>query len=357
MVGSQDWWRRRRVFVTGHTGFMGGWLSSYLLARGAEVHGYALAPPTAPSFFQATGLSGRLASSRIGDIRDPVALSEAVRNCDPQVIFHLAAQSLVLPAFEAPRDSFETNVMGTVNLMEASRGLGNLQAMLLVTTDKVYFNQNWHWPYRESDGLGGREPYSASKAASEMVISAYARSYFDEIGVAALRVGNIIGGGDWAQHRLIPDAVRCFSAGAPLVLRHPEATRPWQHVLDPLPAYLSLAEKLATDPKGFGGGWNLGPSPLDCQPVGRVARMMAKAWGADARVLEDKPPAIYEETFLALDSSKAMQRLGWRPQWTLEPAIQKTTEWYKAFYAGENMAELTARQLSAFEHCRQTHDA
>ncbi len=354
---TRDWWSGRRVFLTGHTGFMGGWLASYLLSRGAQVFGYALEPPTEPSFFQATRLAGRMASSVIADIRNVPELTAAMRAARPEVIFHLAAQPLVLPAHEDPRATFDTNVMGTLNLLEAARGQSDLKAVLLVTTDKVYLNQNWHWPYRENDPLGGREPYSASKAASEMVISAYAHSYFDRIGVAALRVGNIIGGGDWARHRLIPDAVRCFSVGTPLILRHPQATRPWQHVLDPLPGYLALAEALVREPGSHGGGWNFGPAQQDCQPVERVAGLMAKAWGGRARVEATGHSAIYEETYLALDSSKAAQKLDWTPRWQLPAAIDALVAWYKAFYAGEDMAAVTARQIGAFNGAGRKHAA
>ncbi|MFZ3581671.1 CDP-glucose 4,6-dehydratase [Loktanella sp. DJP18] len=342
-------WQGRRVFLTGHTGFMGGWLTTYLMIRGAEVHGFALTPPTDPSFFDVTGLGARMASSTIGDVRDLDSLTRAMRAAAPEVICHLAAQPLVLPAFEDPKTTFEINVMGTLNLMQAAREQEGLAAMLLVTTDKVYFNQNWHWPYRENEPLGGREPYSASKVASEMVISAYANSYLDGVGIAALRVGNIIGGGDWARHRLIPDAVRCFSNGAPLVLRHPHATRPWQHVLDPLPGYLALAEALLHDPSGFSGGWNLGPIQRDCQPVDRVAYLMTEAWGGSACVAETGASDIYEETFLSLDSSKATQRLGWAPRWNLETAIARSVEWYQAAAAGQDMAALTQAQIDAFD--------
>ena len=349
VVSMDHWWQGRRVFVTGHTGFMGGWLCSYLLKKGANVSGYALAPPTTPSFFQAVGLGDRLARSTIGDIRDLSGLKAAMTAAQPDVIFHLAAQPLVLTAHSEPVDTFETNVMGTVNVMEAARDIPGLLAMLLVTTDKVYQNKNWHWPYRENDPLGGKEPYSASKAASEYVVDAYRHSYLSETGVATLRVGNIIGGGDWADNRLLPDAIRDFSNGKPLILRNPRATRPWQHVLDPLPGYLALAQCLAEDAKGYSSGWNFGPATTDCLPVADVARALAHEWGQGATVEISETSRIFEEKLLSLDSSKAQADLGWRPHWRLPEALRALASWHKAHAAGHDMWELTQAQIEAFD--------
>lgn len=343
------WWKDRRVFVTGHTGFMGGWLCSYLLSEGAIVTGYALEPITNPSFFETASLDDHMSLSVIGDVRDFNALSNAISTADPEVIFHLAAQPLVLTAHENPVDTFETNVMGTVNVMQAARELKNLSAMLLVTTDKVYQNKNWHWPYRESDPLGGKEPYSASKAASEHVISAYAKSYFSDIGVAALRVGNIIGGGDWAANRLVPDAIRQFSEGSSLSIRNPQSTRPWQHVLDPLPGYLKLARALSQNGKKFSGGWNFGPAQADCQSVDLVADQLANAWGDGARVEVKQTSTVFEETLLSLDSSKAHALLDWAPKWDLSLAVDALVKWHKAQINNEDMWTITQSQITEFK--------
>lgn len=349
------WWKDRRVFVTGHTGFMGGWLCSYLLSKGAVVSGYALAANTTPSFHDTVSLSRRLHQSTIGDVRDKVALSRATSAADPEVIFHLAAQPLVFAAHAEPVGTFETNVMGTVNLMEAARNLPNLAAMLLVTTDKVYLNAGWHWPYREIDPLGGREPYSASKAASEHVITAYANTYFADLGIGALRVGNIFGGGDWAANRLVPDAMRCFADQKPLTLRRPTATRPWQHVLDPLPGYLALAEALASEPQKYAGGWNFGPDSADFQTVANVAKAAAQFWGDGATVQISEDATVFEEKILALDSTKARAELGWTPQLRLDAAIAATVKWYKAYAENEDMWALTNQQIADFETNGMSH--
>lgn len=348
-MNGQSWWAGRRVFVTGHTGFMGGWLCSYLLAKGARVSGYARPPSTNPSFFKAVGLADKLECSTIGDVRDLNDLKCAMQTAQPEIVFHLAAQPLVLTAHAEPVETFESNVMGTVNVMEAARHLPDLGAMLLVTTDKVYQNNNWHWPYRESDVLGGKEPYSASKAASEFVIDAYRNSYFPNLGIASLRVGNIIGGGDWSANRLLPDAVRGFLDGQPLRLRNPQSTRPWQHVLDPLPGYLTLAQRLAEDAQSYSGGWNFGPALADCQPVSELARVFAQEWGSGASVECAETSEIFEEKLLSLDSSKAQAELGWRSRWGLPAALRATASWYQSHAAGNDMWELTQAQIGEFD--------
>jgi CDP-glucose 4,6-dehydratase len=355
MVMDESWWQGRRVFVTGHTGFMGGWLCSVLTSKGAKVHGYALPPPTTPSFFQAVDVGRRIESSTIADIRNRQALTEALLAAKPEVLFHLAAQPLVLTAYDNPTETFETNVMGTVNVLEAARAVPDLRTLLMITTDKVYSNNNWHWPYRESDRLGGKEPYSASKAASELVIGAYQHSYLADRGIVAIRAGNIIGGGDWAENRVVPDAIRSFRGNAPLVLRNPHATRPWQHVLDPLAGYMALAQALSDKPKEFSGGWNFGPLATDCLPVRQVAHMLSQSWGDGASVVETGSAVAFEETYLALDSSKARNLLGWVPRWTLADATQKLTDWYKAFYGGDDMWRVTQGQIADFEGREARH--
>jgi len=346
-----NYWQGRSVFLTGHTGFMGGWLASLLLARGAQVNGYALPPPSDPSFFDSTGLAQRLARSTIGDIRDAAGLRMALAVAQPEIVFHLAAQPLVRTAYAEPMETFSVNVMGTASLLEALRESDSVKAALIVTTDKVYYNEKRYAPYNESDRLGGKEPYSASKAASEFVVDAWRHSYLRtrDIGVATIRAGNIFGGGDWAANRLVPDAMRSFAAGRSLVLRHPEATRPWQHVLDPLPGYLILAERLANSPDAFASGWNFGPLPEDCRPVGELAQMLAQAWGNGATVEVQPADAIFEEELLALDSGKAESQLGWQSRWPLAIAVENATTWYRAFHQGADMWALTQAQIEAFE--------
>jgi CDP-glucose 4,6-dehydratase len=346
-----DFWRGRCVFLTGHTGFMGGWLASLLLERGARVHGYALPPPSQPSFFETTGLAEHLSSSTIGDVRNATALGAALAATRPEIVFHLAAQPLVRTAHSEPIETFSTNVMGTAQVLEAMRGASEVKALLVVTTDKVYRNEHRATPYSEADHLGGKEPYSASKAASEFVVDAFRHSYLRAlgIGVATIRAGNVFGGGDWADSRLVPDAMRNFAAGKPLRLRHPEATRPWQHVLDPLPGYLTLAERLFTDADTFASGWNFGPSAVDCRPVGELAHMLVQAWGAGAAVEIQPADAIFEETLLALDSGKAEAMLGWRPRWPLKTAVEKAVQWHRALGDGADMRALTRAQIAEFE--------
>lgn len=346
-----NFWKDRRVFLTGHTGFMGGWLASLLVHKGAQVHGYALAPPSQPSLFKALSLEEKVDRSTIGDVRDLEQLSEAVRKADPEIVFHLAAQPLVRQAHVEPVATFSTNVMGTAHLLESVREAPSVKAVLVVTTDKVYLNENRHQPYTESDRLGGKEAYSASKAACEFVTGAWHHSYLARkgIGAATIRAGNIFGGGDWAGDRLVPDAIRSFVDRHPLVLRHPEATRPWQHVLDPLPGYLALAERLLAQPVEFSGGWNFGPSLDDCRPVGELAQLLAAAWGDNAEVRCEEGDGIFEEGLLALDSSKSRQRLGWLPRWPLEIAVERAIAWYRAFVRGDDMWLFTQNQIVKFE--------
>ncbi|MBI2256312.1 MAG: CDP-glucose 4,6-dehydratase [Proteobacteria bacterium] len=332
---------------------MGGWLTTLLLTLQAEVTGYALQAPTDPSFFAAVGLGGRMARSVIADIRDLEALTTALHAAQPSVVFHLAAQPLVRTANAEPLLTYDVNVMGTAKLLEAVRTTPSVDAVVVVTTDKVYLNRNWDWPYRECDRLGGKEPYASSKAGAELVIDAYRHVYFHSAdgqrpGVASIRAGNIIGGGDWADSRLVPDAMRAFHAGRPLILRHPQSTRPWQHVLDPLPAYLSLAEQLIADPAAFSEGWNLGPARQDARPVGDVAERLCVAWGDGAKVEIEPDDRVFEEKLLSLDSSKAHGRLHWRPRWRLDAAIDETVRWYRRFYAAGDVWALTGEQIRAF---------
>tara|TARA_R110001606_G_scaffold240012_1_gene388093 strand:- start:211 stop:1275 length:1065 start_codon:yes stop_codon:yes gene_type:complete len=348
-MASSEFWQNRKVFITGHTGFMGGWLSSLLLECGAKVSGYALAPPTDPSFFNAIGLEARLASHVIGDVRDADTLAKAVSAAQPEIVFHLAAQPLVRLAHSEPQQTFDTNIMGTVNLLEAVRACPSVAATLVVTTDKVYRNIGTHTPYVEDDVLGGKEPYSTSKAAAELVLDAYRYSYFQNSGLAAIRAGNIFGGGDWAADRLVPDAVRGFTGGEPLSIRNPASTRPWQHVLDPLPGYLTLAERLHETPTEYSSGWNFGPELSDCKPVSELAHLLKSSWGAGANIVLEPGDGVFEEKFLSLDSSKAKARLGWTPSRSLDQGVTDAVAWYKCHYENDAAAlwDLTRAQ------CRQ----
>jgi CDP-glucose 4,6-dehydratase len=342
-------WRGKRVFLTGHTGFKGGWLSLWLTDLGADVHGYALAPPTDPNFFTATALKKRLASSTLADIRDAAALERAMQAAQPDIVLHLAAQPLVRLSYAEPVETYAVNVMGTVNLLEAVRKSPGVQAVVNVTTDKCYENREWVWPYRENEALGGHDPYSSSKACSELVTAAWRRSFLDAAGVqlASARAGNVIGGGDWAADRLVPDFLRALDTGQPLVIRSPQATRPWQHVLEPLSGYLMLAERLCADGRDFAEAWNFGPDEADARPVQWIvetlcARLPGAKWHRDVAL---QP---HEAHTLRLDSAKAHARLGWLPRWNLPRALEATLDWHQAWKAGADMADFSLRQIREY---------
>jgi len=343
-------WSGKNVFVTGHTGFKGGWLSLWLERAGARVHGYALQPPTHPNLFEEAKIAERLASHTIADVRDASALRTAIEQAEPDIVIHMAAQPLVRYSYAEPVETYAVNVMGTVNLLEAVRGLGTVTALVNVTTDKCYQNMEWHWGYREDEPLGGHDPYSSSKACSELVTAAY-RSSFHEQGrpwIASGRAGNVIGGGDWALDRLLPDALRALDAGTPMKVRHPQAIRPWQHVLEPLSGYIALAERLAKEGAEFAHGWNFGPNDSDARPVGWNlehigSRCPEFAWEIDGQ------PQVHEASFLKLDSSRARNQLGWRPRWTLGTALDKTIEWHRAWRDGADMHQICLRQIDEYE--------
>ncbi|HTX70527.1 MAG TPA: CDP-glucose 4,6-dehydratase [Thermoleophilia bacterium] len=347
----------RRVFVTGHTGFKGSWLTLWLLELGAEVTGYALEPPTVPNLFEAAGLGdvGRGLVDVRADVRDLQALSRVLQECAPDIVFHLAAQPLVRRSYEQPRLTYETNVMGTVNLLEAvrlSRAQGRRVAVVNVTSDKCYDNPETGLACVEDDPLGGFDPYSSSKACSELITSSYARSYFGARGdraVASARAGNVIGGGDWAEERILPDCVRALSEGEPVVVRNPQATRPWQHVLESLAGYLSLGAALwrgdpaAAPPAGRGGhAWNFGPSPESHVTVRTVVDLFVAAWGAGEWVAGDATGAPHEAGMLSLDSEKAKAGLGWRPAWTVREAVESTALWYRRYYGSAYAADVAS---------------
>ncbi len=352
---NESFWRDRSVFVTGHTGFKGGWLTTWLLEMGARVTGYALAPDTRPSYFELCGL-GRRVTSIIGDILDRPALERAISASAPEVIFHLAAQPLVRRSYRDPAATFAVNVMGTVNVLEAARSASSVRAIVVVTSDKCYENREWPWGYREGDALGGRDPYSASKGCAELVVAAYRRSFFDAPGsalaCATARAGNVIGGGDWAEDRLVPDAIRALGRGEPLILRNPCAIRPWQHVLEPIGAYLELAERLCVEGERWGGAWNFGPGEDSVVTTAAVVDQVFAAWGAGSWRTPDDAAAPHEAQCLKLDCGKARQVLGWRPRLTLEESIKLTVSWYRRASGGDSN-EMYARSAAQIrDYCK-----
>lgn len=344
-----EFWRGKRVFLTGHTGFKGGWLSLWLDQLGAEVYGYALAPPTEPNFFTVAGIGKCLAASTHADIRDGSTLEGAIRTARPEVVLHLAAQPLVRQSYTEPVETFAVNVMGTVNLLDAVRRTPGVRAVVNVTTDKCYENREWVWPYRENEALGGHDPYSSSKACAELVTAAWRSSFLATVGVqlASARAGNVIGGGDWAADRLVPDFLRAFDAGRTLVIRSPQATRPWQHVLEPLSGYLTLAEKLCTEGAALAEAWNFGPDEADARPVQWIIETLCDRV-PNARWQHDIASKPHEAHMLRLDSAKAYARLGWRPRWNLARALEATLEWHQAWRAGVDMAGFSLQQIRAY---------
>ncbi len=350
---SPAFWRKRRVFLTGHTGFKGGWLAVLLERLGAVATGYSLPAPTEPSLFATAGI-GELISSEIGDIRDEARLKAAMEKAQPEIVFHLAAQSLVRPARANPVETFSSNVMGTVHVLEAARTTASAKAVVVITSDKVYDNLEWPWAYRETDRLGGKEPYGASKACCEIAVEAWRHAYFSgaehKAAVVTARAGNVIGGGDWAEDRLIPDAVRAFTADRPLVLRNPSAVRPWQHVLEPLAGYLRLAEAVVGDGAAHEVAYNFGPAADDARPVREVVEAVIARWGAGANWAPDAQAQPYEARLLEVDSGLARSVLGWSPKWRLDEGLDRTVEWYKAWAGGADMRRLTQQQAEAHLH-------
>jgi CDP-glucose 4,6-dehydratase len=341
-------WRGRRVLVTGHTGFKGAWLCYWLTRMGARVVGLALAPNTDPNLFSEAGL-GSCVESLTLDIRDLEATRRGIVGANPEIVFHLAAQPLVLRSYEAPIETFSTNVLGTAHVLESLRDLPEVKVGVMITTDKVYANREWVYPYREDDALGGHDPYSASKAACEIVISSYRSSFLRERGVAvaSARAGNVIGGGDWSADRLIPDIAQAWERGDSVRIRRPDSVRPWQHVLEPLCGYLVLAERLAAD-SNLADAYNFGPESQDLAPVRSIVECARRAY-PDARVEFDaNPSAPHEAGLLSLEIAKAKAALGLAPRWGLDAAIKRTMEWYRAFYAGKAGDVLCERDISAF---------
>ena len=349
-------WRGTSVFVTGHTGFKGGWLVTWLSELGASVHGFALSPPTTPSIFETVRVADVLASDTRANLADICTLRSTLIACRPRVVFHLAAQPLVRASYADPLGTLTTNVIGTAHLLEAVRAVDSVQAVVIVTSDKVYDNREWIYPYRETDPLGGHDPYSASKGATEIVTASYRASFFGGVNghparIATARAGNVIGGGDWAVDRLVPDCLRAFSEHKAVSLRSPGAVRPWQHVLEPLSGYLHLAQALlGGDADQYVGAWNFGPTSGDDATVGNVAEEVARLWGdaAHVDVQQDGSHHPHEAATLRLDTTRARVELGWLPRWDLTSALSHTVAWHKAWLAGSDMAALTRDQIKDY---------
>ncbi len=352
---NRSFWKGRNVFLTGHTGFKGSWLSLWLHGLGARVTGYALDPPTQPNLFEQAKVAGAVRSIR-ADIRDFQRLKAALAECRPEVVIHMAAQSVVRRGYEDPIETYSSNVMGTVHLFEALRQLGQPCVAVNVTSDKCYENREWVWGYRENEVVGGRDPYSNSKGCAELVTTAYRESFFPSnsaeshgVALASARAGNAIGGGDWTGNQLIPDLMRAFLAGRPCSIRNPSATRPWQFVLEPLRGYLVLAERLSENASCYSSSWNFGPANEDAQPVCSIADELARLWGGGASWIHDSGTHQHEAHFLKLDTSKARGSLDWYPLLPLKQALWWIVEWYRAFAAGKDLARLTRMQIERYE--------
>lgn len=350
MEVNPDFWSDKRVFITGHTGFKGGWLALWLQAMGAKVHGYALNSPTDPGFFTVAEVGEGMANSEIADIRDADKLRYAMQAARPEIVFHLAAQPLVRYSYAQPAETYAVNVMGTVNLLEAVRATPSVKAAVIVTTDKCYENREWAWGYRENEPLGGFDPYSSSKGCAELVTSAYRRSYLESAGIAlaSVRAGNVIGGGDWAADRLIPDFLRALNAGDTLRIRSPLSIRPWQHVLEPLSGYLLLAQKLYEEGAEYGEAWNFGPDDEDAKPVQWIVEKLIQAWGEGANWALDGDDHPHEAHYLKLDCSKAKSRLDWHPRWHLEGTLAEIIDWHRAYQAGKDMRAFSLGQIRKY---------
>lgn len=346
-----NFWSGKRVFLTGHTGFKGSWLSIWLSSMGSEIKGYSLEPNTDPSLYYECNIND-VVDSQIGDIRNIDLLKKSMTGFDPDILIHMAAQPLVRRSYDYPLETYTTNVIGTANVLESARYCSNLRAIISVTTDKVYDNKEWAWGYRENEPLGGYDPYSSSKACAELVTSAYRSSYFlkwNTHNVASARAGNVVGGGDWSKDRLIPDFIRSVELKEPMIVRNPLATRPWQHVLEPLSGYILLAQKLFQYGERYADSWNFGPNDEDCKSVEWILDELVRKWKGDASWELDKNQQPHEAKYLKLDCSKVKSELGWEPKWDIKTTIGKIYLWYQALGAGEDMQSHMLREISSYQ--------
>lgn len=351
-----SFWKNKKVLITGHTGFKGSWLSLWLQCMSAEIVGYSLPAPTKPSLFEIAHVAGGMTSC-IGDVRNLGQIQTVISSHQPEIVFHMAAQSLVRYSYDNPVETYETNVMGSVNLLEAVRRVGRIKVVVNVTSDKCYENREWAWGYRENEPMGGYDPYSNSKGCVELITSAFRNSFFNPaefdrhgVALASARAGNVIGGGDWANDRLIPDIMRSIMQKQPAIIRNPQAIRPWQHVLEPLSGYLSLAEKLWAEGPNYAEAWNFGPNDEDAKPVAWIADRLSNLWGENAIWTLAEGNSPYEAHYLKLDSSKARARIGWMPRWDLETALQSISDWYRSYTNKEEMRERTISQIRAYQN-------
>lgn len=353
---TNNFWKGKKVLITGHTGFKGSWLALWLQIKGAVVFGYSLTPPTNPNFFELCKIGSGM-TSVIGDIRNIDGLLDCVRKHEPEIIIHMAAQSLVRNSYTYPVETYSTNVMGTVNILETARNFNFIRVIIVVTSDKCYENKEWVWGYRENDAMGGYDPYSSSKGCAELVTAAYSRSYFSgfsgnlqKTGVASVRAGNVIGGGDWGEDRLVPDVIRSIMNGKEVFIRNPNAIRPWQHVLEPLSGYLCLAEKLWHNGEKFSGGWNFGPDIKSCKPVSFLIENAKAFWGNQFLWHDDSGEHLHEAAFLWLDCSKANTLLSWVPKLSLASALDMTFQWYRNYIQEKGLRKFSEQQIELYEN-------
>jgi len=358
VIMNVDFWKGKRVFLTGHTGFKGSWLSLWLQEMGAVVKGYSLAPPTEPSLFVEADVAAGM-ESQIADIREYQTLFNSISDFKPEIVFHMAAQPLVRLSYEIPIDTYSTNVMGTVHLLEACRKVQSVKAIVNITSDKCYENQEWVWGYRENEPMGGYDPYSNSKGCAELVASSFRQSFFNPadysvhgVGLASVRAGNVIGGGDWALDRLIPDILNAFEENRPVEIRNPYSIRPWQHVLEPLSGYIAIAEKLYTEGAEFSEAWNFGPKDEDAQPVQKIVEILSSSWGDGAKWFLSEGDHPHEANYLKLDCSKAKTKLDWQPVWGLDVTLSKIVAWHKAWLNKDGMRERTLAEIKEYINTR-----
>jgi len=346
---NKKFWQGKKVFLTGHTGFKGSWLSIWLNQLGANVKGYSMEAPTDPSLFNVAKIEN-IVESVIGDVRDYAYLKENIDSFLPDIVIHMAAQPLVRYSYIEPIETYETNIMGTVNLLEASKNCASIKAVVVITTDKCYENNEWIWAYRENEPMGGHDPYSSSKGCAELIVSSYRNSFFNQkgIGLASARAGNVVGGGDWAQDRLIPDILRAFERNKPVQIRSPKAIRPWQHVLEPLAGYLILAEKLFKNNAKYGEAWNFGPNEIDSKSVSAILDLMVDFWGKASWGVDENFNHPHEANFLKLDISKAKNFLNWSPIWSIEQSLEKIVFWHKAWLRGDDMLIHCQQEIKEF---------